>query len=439
MTGKQTHTRGGGVVRRSCFGRLVRAVFVFLLTVLCVVSLYPSFPWLGRMSQHPPFVWALAFPTLVGVGLLILGVIHLLVTFRALGRQRAFGAVGVSALLLGVSGVVLMVLPAGVSWPVWSGNTLASHGHFESSASPRVSSVPLQTSHDQHPIVERRSLRVATFNAAGHMTASDLRRVYAQLQPDVLVIPEAPGTLETLMRAAHVHGTVFHTRADGVSPDHWGNIALTSIIVGAHVGKVHHMEGTHTLFGTAQILLGGDQNPSHGSATHPTEASAPTGEATTRARPTPATPALAAPKRDTPIRDAAAAHESQTEQPIVLMGVHTAPPLPSLMNYWRSDVARVVSHAQNLEHPVIMAGDFNATLRHWPLVAGNMLQDAALACGNVEGTWPADYPQWAQAQIDHVFASPGFAATDCEVRKVGSSDHRAFAVTLTWEGDNDGH
>lgn len=115
--------------------------------------------------------------------------------------------------------------------------------------------------------------------------------------------------------------------------------------------------------------------------------------------------------------------------PFTIEGIHTAPPMPGLMDAWRADLERVTAPRE----VDILAGDFNATLRHGPLARQHSLADAARSCGRIQGTWPAHIdhvPAWGKAQIDHILVAPGTEVSDCKVARIGDSDHAAFGATL---------
>ncbi|WP_018297844.1 endonuclease/exonuclease/phosphatase family protein [Corynebacterium lubricantis] len=119
-----------------------------------------------------------------------------------------------------------------------------------------------------------------------------------------------------------------------------------------------------------------------------------------------------------------------------IVGLHSAPPLPDLMGQWRDDLQRVgeFDGGENL----IVAGDFNATLRHGTLGERENLVDAFQECGSKKGSWPAALPSLMRTQIDHVFVSPEIHVARCEAVEIGRSDHLALAVTLALQGENSG-
>ncbi|WJZ16845.1 hypothetical protein CGUA_01220 [Corynebacterium guangdongense] len=103
----------------------------------------------------------------------------------------------------------------------------------------------------------------------------------------------------------------------------------------------------------------------------------------------------------------------------VLAGVHPSPPVPGQMGSWRRDLAHIGQWARDHDR-LVLAGDFNATLRHGPMAALDLVHGDW--CG---GTWPAAVPPPLASPIDHVLVSPDIGAGECRTQRVGTSDHRA--------------
>jgi endonuclease/exonuclease/phosphatase (EEP) superfamily protein YafD len=80
----------------------------------------------------------------------------------------------------------------------------------------------------------------------------------------------------------------------------------------------------------------------------------------------------------------------------------------------------------------MVVGDFNATTDHRDFRSGTAgCTDAAAARGeSLTATWPAAWPRWAGAQIDHVLTRGGPQARSVEVLDVPGSDHRGLLVRL---------
>lgn len=116
---------------------------------------------------------------------------------------------------------------------------------------------------------------------------------------------------------------------------------------------------------------------------------------------------------------------------IDLMALHASVPAQPAWQLARDamldDIARF---ARRTRHPLIVAGDFNAT--PWNRSMRRLVRESPLrhAPGFWRPTWTAYVPHWMGIPIDHVLA-----ATDCRVvdRRVGpdiGSDHRPVVATV---------
>ncbi|WP_162605897.1 endonuclease/exonuclease/phosphatase family protein [Jiangella aurantiaca] len=115
-----------------------------------------------------------------------------------------------------------------------------------------------------------------------------------------------------------------------------------------------------------------------------------------------------------------------------ITAVHAWPPTADAMARWRSDTAWAVGRCQGVEGAIV-AGDFNATLDHPALRSPASCADAAAERDAAAvGTWPAGWPSWAGAPIDHVLADArawdvvAFSVLD----PAGGSDHRPVLAVL---------
>jgi endonuclease/exonuclease/phosphatase (EEP) superfamily protein YafD len=112
---------------------------------------------------------------------------------------------------------------------------------------------------------------------------------------------------------------------------------------------------------------------------------------------------------------------------------HSVAPTPGDVPQWRSDLATLGRWcADRQSGPVIVAGDFNATLDH--AVFRDAMQgcaDAAERTGEgLVGTWPNRFPRWLGPQIDHVLVTGGITPESLSVHDVPGSDHRAVLTRL---------
>lgn len=224
-----------------------------------------------------------------------------------------------------------------------------------------------------------RHLRVAVFNSLDTLTAVDVQHIINTADPDVLVLPEAsPDRVAQAMAGTAFTGGIHEGLDAGFSEGRppWG--APTVIAVHPRAGTYRSLVPTPTTYGAVRL--------------EPTTANgAPT-----------------------------------------IIGVHTAPPLPLMMDSWRSDLQRLGYIDQTASPgPMILAGDLNATLRHGPLAATVHLTDTAQHCPTTTGgTWPSSAPAWLRSPIDHVLVTPDVEVLSCAVLEVGASDHLAYTVEL---------
>ncbi|WP_158564260.1 endonuclease/exonuclease/phosphatase family protein [Jiangella anatolica] len=115
-----------------------------------------------------------------------------------------------------------------------------------------------------------------------------------------------------------------------------------------------------------------------------------------------------------------------------ITAVHAWPPTRDAMARWRADTVWAVRRCKGAEGAIV-AGDFNATLDHPALRSLAPCADAAAARSAAgAGTWPAGWPSWAGAPIDHVLADArawsvvSFSVLDA----AGGSDHRPVLAVL---------
>jgi endonuclease/exonuclease/phosphatase (EEP) superfamily protein YafD len=115
-----------------------------------------------------------------------------------------------------------------------------------------------------------------------------------------------------------------------------------------------------------------------------------------------------------------------------ITAVHALPPTGDSMARWRDDTVWAVRRCKGTEGAIV-AGDFNATLDHPALRSLAPCADAAAERDAAAvGTWPAGWPWWAGAPIDHVLADSrawevvSFSVLDA----AGGSDHRPVLAVL---------
>jgi endonuclease/exonuclease/phosphatase (EEP) superfamily protein YafD len=114
-----------------------------------------------------------------------------------------------------------------------------------------------------------------------------------------------------------------------------------------------------------------------------------------------------------------------------VVNVHT-----SALQYqdeWRESFADLERFVAEQPFPLVVAGDFNATVWHRPmrdLLAGP-LRDAHLDRGRgLAASWPEQRPGPPFALIDHVLVTPMIGVEDIGERRLPGSDHRAVVANL---------
>lgn len=101
------------------------------------------------------------------------------------------------------------------------------------------------------------------------------------------------------------------------------------------------------------------------------------------------------------------------------------------MHAWKGDLERVIKFGESSTKPMIIAGDFNATLRHGALAARSRLTDAQELCSAWQmGTWNSQFPAILRTPIDHILITPGLQASSCQTAHIGESDHLALGAKI---------
>ena len=121
-------------------------------------------------------------------------------------------------------------------------------------------------------------------------------------------------------------------------------------------------------------------------------------------------------------------------RPFTLVAVHTTNPLLDAAA-WRADLDAVGDVAAGwTAGPIVVAGDFNATLEHEPL--RRLLADAALADAAVQAgagwlpTFPARHGL-PLVGLDHILVGGGVQAHAVWSVKVDGSDHRGLVARIS--------
>lgn len=115
-----------------------------------------------------------------------------------------------------------------------------------------------------------------------------------------------------------------------------------------------------------------------------------------------------------------------------IVGLHTAPPIPTLMTLWKLDLETIFSKISKENPKAILIGDFNATLRHGKM---NLLENYTdvLSTNSIfeRGTWPQKLPKFLRASIDHVLLPKDkYSVKSAEVVDLKGSDHAAIFTEI---------
>ncbi len=126
-------------------------------------------------------------------------------------------------------------------------------------------------------------------------------------------------------------------------------------------------------------------------------------------------------------------------RPFWLVAVHTAQPLTAY-RAWGPDHTALLDAVRRLDGPLVIAGDFNATLDHRPmrqLLAAGLSDAARQSNAGWQATWPANESSGRLVPfglglmaLDHVLASSAFSAISTSTYEVPRSDHRALVARL---------
>jgi len=117
--------------------------------------------------------------------------------------------------------------------------------------------------------------------------------------------------------------------------------------------------------------------------------------------------------------------------PLDVMGVHLTRPWPYQYQWAQiRQVMDLTEIAAGLDHPVVMAGDFNSvsSARIGRQIKGDM---GLVPAPGWPGTWPSQIPSPAAMTIDQVYHAPELALLDRRLGRRTGSDHRPVIVRLT--------
>ena len=118
-----------------------------------------------------------------------------------------------------------------------------------------------------------------------------------------------------------------------------------------------------------------------------------------------------------------------------VVDVHAVAPLTTAnASRWVAQLAQLSRMDMPADRPLVLAGDFNATLDHGPLreLVVNGFRDAFVESGRGLG---ATWPRWRGLvppvmRLDHVFVSQQFTVMSIREQTSAGSDHRRLVVQL---------
>ena len=132
------------------------------------------------------------------------------------------------------------------------------------------------------------------------------------------------------------------------------------------------------------------------------------------------------------------AHLSTAIGTVEILVVHTvAPTNGTAIARWRQMLDAIHDLAQQRTTPLLLVGDFNATIYHhrFDAILDTGLTDAHSARGTgLTGTWPRDKPVPPFLRIDHALSSKELVPTRASYGTGSGSDHRPIIVDYALVG-----
>lgn len=117
-----------------------------------------------------------------------------------------------------------------------------------------------------------------------------------------------------------------------------------------------------------------------------------------------------------------------------IIALHTAPPLPGLMEVWKQDLHIIHNQLASKYPKAIIAGDFNATMRHGALAKISSHRDALNVLPPFErGTWNSQSLKLFNATVDHILLPKNhYYVKDLDIVSFQNSDHRCIFTEITF-------
>ena len=116
--------------------------------------------------------------------------------------------------------------------------------------------------------------------------------------------------------------------------------------------------------------------------------------------------------------------------PVTVVGAHLTRPWPFQYQWGQINQAdALLTRTAALEGPVVIAGDFNATVAG--RIGRKMRSEGGLtSAGGYPGTWPVKLPAPLRITIDQVYHTPDLVAVERRLGLPTGSDHRPVVVAF---------
>ncbi len=136
----------------------------------------------------------------------------------------------------------------------------------------------------------------------------------------------------------------------------------------------------------------------------------------------------------------------ETDQgPLTLLGVHVQRPSFGGAAGWVRDLKALRRVVADVEGPLVLMGDFNATLEHRPLAgvleAGDLVDSVQATDSGWRPTWPSNgvwnifgLPLPSLVQIDHVLTNGDVDVHESSTYELPGTDHRAVVARISLAG-----
>lgn len=239
-------------------------------------------------------------------------------------------------------------------------------------------------------IASSQQLRIVEWNCLDHLSKESATTIFKEFDADITVLPEFRGyhkedfsskRMEAILKSIDLNPNDYSFfQSDPLIDTVEGNIAPVTIVTKKKLGyaKLDFQGATH--FGTAYLKSNNKKMP-------------------------------------------------------VIIGLHTAPPLPGLMDSWRRDLNFISSDLIKHFPKSVIIGDFNANLKHGDLSKITTHKDVmSYSSPSSRGTWPSRWQKYFRSSIDHILVpKDGFNINEVETKKLDNSDHVPIFATISIE------